>query len=37
MRFVLGGTDLGLYPGFSGLITRPFVRVGPPSYVSTDK
>lgn len=28
LRFVLGGNDLGKYPGFNGEFTRPTVKLG---------
>lgn len=36
LRFVLGGNDLKLYPGFNGQFTRPILKVGPGSYIGNE-
>jgi len=35
MRFILGGTDHGKYPGFNGQFSRPIMRVGFSSFIPT--
>jgi hypothetical protein len=34
LRFVLGGNDLKIYPGFNGQFTRPVVKVGYGSFIN---
>jgi len=34
LRFVLGGNDLGAYPGFNGQFSRPAVKVGTGSFLA---
>jgi hypothetical protein len=35
LRFLLGGNDLGVYPGFNGQFTRPVLKIGPGSFLAT--
>lgn len=35
LRFILGGNDLKLYPGFNGQFTRPVLKIGPGSFIGT--
>ncbi|CAD8123997.1 unnamed protein product [Paramecium sonneborni] len=35
LRFILGGNDLKLYPGFNGQFTRPVLKIGPGSFIGS--
>ena len=35
LRFILGGSDLNAYPGFNGQFTRPVLKIGPGSFLTS--